>query len=163
MNSETPCAPPVKSIQVIGEENGYGGYLVIRYIDETSKEPSHYGKKLPIPGPFKSSSEVHKAGDRLYDRYLKGQVDAPPFHLEKGKLRGYKIIGSARFDVDKHKWEPMLELKKIEEPNKGKTQVISGTSTAFGRNLFPMEETAAKFALETGKRIILGLVSALEI
>jgi hypothetical protein len=83
--------------------------------------------------------------------------------LEKGKLRGYKIIGSARFDVDKHKWEPMLELKKIEEPNKGKTQVISGTSTAFGRNLFPMEETAAKFAFETGKRMILGLVSGLEI
>jgi hypothetical protein len=131
-------------------------------VDETSKEVSYYGHKLPIPGPLKSRAAVYEAGDKLYDRYLKGEI-SPPEHLEKAKLRGYEIIGSARFDVGKHEWEPTLELKKMEGLNKGQTQVISGTSTAFGRNLFPMEETAAKFALEAGKRMVLGLVSGLEI
>ncbi|SEN30009.1 hypothetical protein SAMN05216404_103304 [Nitrosospira multiformis] len=79
------------------------------------------------------------------------------------KLRGYKIIGKARFDIARLKWEPSLEIRKIEEPNKGQTQIFTGSQTAFARNLFPMEDTAAKFALETGKRMVLGLVNGLEI
>jgi hypothetical protein len=164
MSAETPSRPQsLKSVQIIRDENGtYEGYLVIRHIDETSKEASYYGRKLPISGPLKSRAEVHEAGDRLYDRYMKGDISIPE-HSEKGKLRGYKITGRARFDASKHEWEPILELKKIEAPNKGQAQVILGSDTVFGRNLFAMEETAAKFAVETGKRMILGLVNGLDI
>ena len=87
---------------------------------------------------------------------------APP-HVEKMTCRGYKIIGTARFDTTKLQWEPSLEIKKIKEPNKGKTQSVTGAERAFSHNLFPLEETAAKFAVDTGNRMVLGLLNGLTI
>jgi len=140
----------------------YGGYLVIRHKDEPSKESSiessPYGSKLEIHGVFRSREEVVRVGKRLYSRYLKGEVSALPAYEEKEKLRGYRIIGKARFDADKLMWEPVLELKKMEEPNKGKRQTVVGPGTVMTRNLCRTEEMAAKFALDVGKTMILDQV-----
>jgi len=55
-------------------------------------------------------------------------------------------------------WEPVLELKKMEEPNKGKRQTVVGPGTVMIRNLCRSEEMAAKFALDAGKTMILDQV-----
>ncbi len=140
----------------------YGGYLVIRHKDEPSKESSiessPYGSKLEIHGVFRSREEVVREGKKLYSRYLKGEVSALPAYEEKEKLRGYRIIGKARFDADNLMWEPVLELKKMEEPNKGKRQTVVGPGTVMIRNLCRSEEMAAKFALDAGKTMILDQV-----
>jgi hypothetical protein len=49
----------------------------------------------------------------------------------------------------------MLELKRIKDPEKGKIQIVAGRSTAFGRNLCPTEERAAKFALDVGRGMVI--------
>lgn len=141
-------------IKVIrGEAGTYKGYLVIRDVDEMSK-PTSYGRKLTISGPFKSSMDVKREGDKLYERFLKGEITSQPY-AAKIKLRGYRIIGKARFDADQEGWEPTLELKKLEEPNNGKIQIVMGRNTAFARNLFSTEERGARFALDAGKAMVI--------
>ncbi|MBL8447741.1 MAG: hypothetical protein JNJ44_10060 [Zoogloeaceae bacterium] len=124
--------------------------------------PSCYGWKLDIPGTFSSRQELSKAGDALYARFLKGEI-SPSIETRKEKFRGYRVVGSARFQALHFKWEPVLELRKVEEPNKGMTQLVSGRDTAFSRNLYSSSEGAAIFALEYGKRMVLGIVRGLEI
>lgn len=150
----TENAASLKSIKIIRDGDGsYHGFLLIRQIDESSK-PTPYSWKLTISGAFKSSVDVTREGDKLYERFLKGEITVQQY-AEKVKLRGYRIIGRARFDADREGWEPTLELKKLEDPNKGKMQIVMGRKTAFARNLFPTEERAAKFALDVGKGMVI--------
>lgn len=153
MNTEAPSGS-LKVVRIIRNENGmYGGYLVIRYLDESSK-PTSYGCKITIPDSFRTSAEAIRESDKLFSRYIKDEISIQQYS-EKIKLRGYRIIGKARFDADREGWEPVLELKKIEEPNRGQTQIIIGRNTAFARNLFATEERAAKFAIDAGKMMVI--------
>ena len=140
----------------------FAGFLSIRRIDNPLEGPPLYGWKLQIPGTFNSRKELIAAGNIFFGRFLKGEVSSP-IATEKEKFRGYRIIGSARFQAVALKWEPILEIKKVEEPNKGKKQIISGHNTVFPRNLFPSSEGAAKFAFNFGKAMVLGSVQGLEI
>ncbi len=163
MNPASPSVFSPKAIKITRAPNGsYQGYLVIYRFDEVGK-PIRYGLKIPIPGVFNSGITLSHEGEKLYARYRKGAISIAPPHVEKMKCRGYKIIGTARFNTAKLQWEPSLEIKKIEEPNKGETQSVTGAERAFAHNLFSLEETAAKFAVETGNRMVLGLVNGLTI
>lgn len=151
------------SLQVTSERIGaYRGYLVIRRSEESLEGLPRYGLKLEIPGTHKSRQDLSNAGTALFARYLKGEV-SPLVHSEKVKFCGYRLVGSARFHAMDLKWEPLLELKKIEEPNKGRKQTIMGHDTAFARNLFPSADGAAKFAIEFGKRLVMDHSKELEI
>jgi hypothetical protein len=140
----------------------FAGFLSIRRIDDPLEGPSRYGWKIEIPGKFQSRQELIATGNTFFGRFLKGEVSSPTA-TEKEKFRGYRITGSARFQAVDLKWEPVLEIKKVEEPNKGTKQIIVGPNTVFPRNLFPSPEGAAKFAFEFGKRMVLGIVQGLEI
>lgn len=149
-------------LEVAKNGTDFTGFLSIRHLDDSLEESSRYGQKLEIPEKFQSRQELIDAGNILFTRFLKGEVSTP-IAMIKERFRGYRVLGTARFQVVDLKWEPILELKKIEEPNKGKKQVIGGYNTAFTRNLFPSSEGAARFANEFGKRMILGIVQGLEI
>lgn len=140
----------------------FAGFLSIRKIEDPSEGPSRYGWKIDIPGKFHSRQELISAGNTFFSRFLNGEV-SPSSSTEKEKFRGYRIVGSARFQAIDLKWEPVLEIKKVEEPNKGKRQTIIGSNTVFPRNLYSSPEGAAKFAFEFGKRMVLGIVQGLEI
>ncbi|MBK7014776.1 MAG: hypothetical protein IPH39_04180 [Sulfuritalea sp.] len=151
------------SIQTISQTSGsFSGYLVIRNQDQPLEGTPRYGYRLDIPGTHRSHQELTKAGSDLFSKFLRGAVSAPVIE-EKEKLRGFRIVGTGRFLVHELKWEPYLELKKLDEPNKGKRQTVGGQGTAFARNLFPAPEGAAKFALDHGKRMVIGMVGGLEI
>jgi len=138
------------------------GYIVIRHTDNPLAGPSRYGSRIDIPGSFRSHDELITAADELFARFLRGDVSAP-LTEHREKFQGYRITGTVRFDAVALKWEPVLELKKMDEPNKGKRQTVSGGNTPFPRNLFDTPENAAQFAFDYGKRMILSLIQGLEI
>ena len=151
------------TLHVISKQsNKYRGYLAIRQNDSQLESVPRYGWKLDIPDSYKSHEDLVTAGNVLFSRYLKYEVSVS-VPVVKEKLRGYRIVGSARFQLFDLKWEPVLELKKLEEPNKGKKQTVMGPDTAFARNLFQSAESAATFACDFGKRMVIGLVRGLEI
>lgn len=151
------------SIQTSSQTPGkFSGYLIIRNQDQPQEVVPRYGFRIDIPGQYGSHHDLTKAGGELFSRFLRGAVSSPVVE-EKEKLRGYRIVGTARFLIHELKWEPYLELKRLEDPNKGKRQTIGGQGTAFARNLFPAAEGAAKFALDHGKRMVIGIVGGLEI
>jgi hypothetical protein len=146
-----------------GGDGSYAGYLAIRESTNLLDGPPRYGIRFDIPGTFRSGEELNDVGARLFARFLKGEASPAAIPVEKEKVRGYRIVGSARFQVVDLKWEPVLELKKIEEPNRGKRQTVTGHGTVFPRNLFRSPELAARFAFDFGKGMVIGSLSGLEI
>jgi len=140
----------------------FAGFLSIRRINDPLEGPPRYGSRIDIPGKFRSRQELIATGNTYFSRFLNGEISSSVAPL-KEKFRGYRITGSARFQALELKWEPVLEIKKLEEPNKGRRQSLQGPDTPFPWNLFQSSESATRFALDYGKRMVLGLVQGLEI
>ena len=147
---------------VEGNGQRHLGYLAIRQTANPLEGLSLYGTRLDIPGSFQSHRDLSAAADKLYARFLRGDI-SPPIVEHKEKYQGYRITGKVRFKVGELKWEPVLELKKMQEPNKGLRQTVSGIDTPFPRNLFDTPENAALFAFDYGKRMVMGLIQGLKI
>jgi len=138
------------------------GYVVIRRVDNALEGPSQYGVRLDIPGTFSSGQALLESANQVFIRFTRGEMHAPVVE-EKQKLNGYRITGSARFHIGHLKWEPILELKKTVEPNKGAKQLVMGHGTPFPRNLFSSPQNAARFAVDYGKSMVIRHVQGLSI
>lgn len=164
--SENREDQPIYSFQLIsaiGQDGLYVGYLAIREVPNGFENPSKYGIRLDIPGSFRMNDELVQAGRVHFDRFNRGEVGLDSIPVVKEKLRGYRITGTARFQLVDLKWEPVLEIKKMEEPNRGAKQIIMGPETVFPRNLYRDPELAAKFAVEFGRSMVTKSVNGLQI
>lgn len=133
---------------------------IMQHLDEI-KEP-RFALKYEIPDQFQSKLEAYEEGLKVARRLASGELNPSSVRL-KQKFREYLLIGSASFRLDSHQWEPVLELVSRRAANKGACQRFSDVQSPFQRNLFPDAERAAKFAIQYGERMVIGIVGGLSI
>jgi len=138
----------------------YSGYMIIHEVKELGERPPFFGTRIDIQGSYKSENELSSIAKKDFERYKKGELSTGRLN-EKEKLNDYEIIGSAKFTISQLKWVAYLELKKIKEPNKGNVQIVE--DGALMRNFYDSERRAARFALDYGKRMVIGHIRGLKI
>jgi hypothetical protein len=125
-------------------------------------QPPRLALRYDVPGEFRSKSEAYEEGLKVARRLASGEL-SPSFVRLKQEFREFTLIGSASFRLDFHQWEPVLELVSHRATNKGARQGFTDVQSPFQRNLFQDAESAAKFAIQYGERMIIGLVGGLTI
>lgn len=156
---------PLYSYQLISThvDGLHEGFLAVRELPDGLESPSRYGFRIEVPGKFSSKEDLVTEAKRHFTRFSSGEVGHDAIPVERLKLRGYRLLGTARFQIVDLKWEPVLYLKKIEEPNRGHKQTVMGPDTVFPRNLFRSPDLAARFAVDFGKAMVIGFLNGLEI
>jgi hypothetical protein len=147
----------------VGQDSLHSGYLVLREIQTDLNTPSMYGIRIPIPGKYNGSEELAAAGRAVFVKFNKGTATTESIPKLQEKLKGYRLTGTARFQIIDLKWEPVLEIKNMEGANRGLRQTVIGGHTPFTRNLFRSPDSAAQFALDYGKQMVNKTVGGLEI
>ena len=78
-------------------------------------------------------------------------------------VKTYVVTARARFRIDCHEWEPVLWIKSMRPINKGAIQTFDGNNSPFHKSTLPSAETAVRFALSYGERVVLGLIGGLHV
>jgi len=115
--------------------------------------------RLNLPATYASKREAKKDADEVVRRFFSGHMGAKSFEVSV-EIQGYRITGKARFRADVHEWEPWLEITDVRNPKR--RSKLEGLDAIFYRNTFSSRETAARFALRYGERMVLGMLSRLK-
>lgn len=121
---------------------------------------SRLGWKVEVSGEYVNSWDLQTEALHTFSRFKAGEVKALT-NEQSRKFRGYRLTGRVRYVVAEDGWEPVLEMKKLEEPYRGRKVVYQGGETPFPRNAQRTPERATLFAIEYGERLVMGLVGNL--
>jgi hypothetical protein len=120
---------------------------------------SRFVWRLNLPATYASRREAKKDANEVLRRFFSGHLGANSFEVSV-EIQGYRITGKARFRGDVHEWEPWLEVADLRHPKR--RPKLEGADAIFYRNTFTSRETAARFALRYGERMVLGMLSRLK-
>jgi hypothetical protein len=137
-------------------------YVTAHPRDNRGGPRSRFAVRLDLPGVYSSKADAEAAAFYIANRYFRRKFAALE-HEVSTTVKGYVIIGRARFRIDCHEWEPILWIKSLRSVNRGATQGFEGNASPLYRRTFPTAETAAHFALSYGERVVMGLVGGLHI
>ena len=117
---------------------------------------SRFVWRLNRPGAYVSRREAEKDADEVLRRFFHGHMGAKSYEVSV-EIQGDRIVGKARFRADIHEWEPWLEIYDIRNPRR--RSKLEALEAIFYTNTFTSRETAARFALPCGERMVLGMLS----
>lgn len=148
-------------VPIKGRQAFFAYILQIKQPADDIERP-RFCNRFTLNGEFKSKDDACREGIKTVQRIADGLLSPESVRL-KEKFRDYKIIGSARLRLDQIMWEPTLEIVSQRPANKGAVQCFNDYPSSFQRNLFDDVHTAADYAMNHGKRLIVGLVGGLKI
>lgn len=138
------------------------GYVLQVHHPEGQPKAQTLARRCNLRDTYRDKQDAYAAALKIVKAASEGEFHAISVRL-KETFRGYELVGSCGFRHDVHKWQPTLEIISRRPENKGATQGFGDLQSPFDRNLYPHPEHAARFALEYGERMIVGLVSGLKI
>lgn len=159
MNS-FPTASDLRTYTEPGPSGKFVGFVVEKLRGEDGQY-SRYGQRFDAPGIYATDSQAKSAAEDLVLPISRGQITVTQHYLQE-KFEGYRLRGHALYDVGTMKWQARLEIKKLQPPRQGEVQNISGEGSPFMVNQFIQRDRAIAFAIEYGKRMVLGLVQGLK-
>jgi hypothetical protein len=143
-----------------GPSGKFLGFVVARLRGEDGQY-SRYGQRFDAPGIHATDLQAKSAAEDLVLPISRGQITVPSNYLQE-KFEGYRLRGHAVYDVGTMKWQARLEIKKLQPPRQGEMQHVAGEGSPFAVNQFVQRDRAIAFAIEYGKRMVLGLVQGLK-
>ena len=123
---------------------------------------SRFAVRLDLPGEYVDKRAAAADGFAIAHRFFRGKYTVSRFEQSK-TVRQYHVAAHARFRIDCHAWEPLVTIRSERAQNKGVVQTFDGGDSPFVERTFRSPEAAARFGLDYGERVVLGLVGGLRI
>jgi len=117
---------------------------------------SRFVWRLNLPATYASRREARKDANEVLRRFFSRHMGAKSFEVSV-EIEGYRIVGKARFRADIHEWDPWLDITEVR--NRKRRTKLEALEAIFFCNPFTSRETAARFALRYGERMVLGMLS----